>query len=132
MNDFLMQPKSTPRSTNPRHSDARPSEGGKPTERPAPSQEEIARRAYEIYVSKGSKPGRCRQNWLQAELELGMKGQAADGAEDCREDDSPGQCDGQESEMKLPSSIKSIKGNRASAVNMAAQKPNLGVYDNKA
>ena len=32
--------------------------------------EEIARRAYEIYVEKGCQQGQSEQNWLQAEQEL--------------------------------------------------------------
>ncbi len=32
--------------------------------------DEIARRAYKIYDSSGHHPGRCEQNWLQAEREL--------------------------------------------------------------
>ena len=32
--------------------------------------EEIAHRAYDIYVTSGRKPGHCIQNWQQAESEL--------------------------------------------------------------
>ncbi len=32
--------------------------------------EEIARRAYEIYVEKGCQQGQSEQHWLQAEQEL--------------------------------------------------------------
>ena len=32
--------------------------------------EEIANRAYEIYVEKGCRQGQSEQNWLQAEQEL--------------------------------------------------------------
>jgi hypothetical protein len=32
--------------------------------------EEIAKRAYEIYVGSGAQPGRDQENWLQAEAEL--------------------------------------------------------------
>ena len=35
-----------------------------------PSDEEIARRAYEIYEREGRQPGRELQNWLAAEEEL--------------------------------------------------------------
>ena len=35
-----------------------------------PSHEEIARRAYEIYLSRGEVPGRDPEDWLQAEQEL--------------------------------------------------------------
>ena len=36
----------------------------------APTHEEIARAAYDIYVEHGRTQGRCKQNWLQAEEEL--------------------------------------------------------------
>jgi len=35
-----------------------------------PTQEQISRRAFEIYVASGCKEGRSEQNWLQAEREL--------------------------------------------------------------
>ena len=35
-----------------------------------PSQEEISKRAYEIYESNGCQPGREMENWLAAEAEL--------------------------------------------------------------
>ncbi|HVV52812.1 MAG TPA: DUF2934 domain-containing protein [Polyangia bacterium] len=41
-----------------------------------PSQDEIARRAYELYLQRGSVPGHEKDDWLQAEAEL-----AADAAE---------------------------------------------------
>jgi hypothetical protein len=37
---------------------------------PSPSQEEIARRAYEIFVSRGREPGHEAEDWQQAEREL--------------------------------------------------------------
>lgn len=40
-----------------------------------PTDEEIARRAYEIYEREGRQPGRELENWLAAEAELsGSKG----------------------------------------------------------
>jgi hypothetical protein len=40
-----------------------------------PSDEDIARRAYEIYEREGRQPGSDLQNWLKAEAELcGPKG----------------------------------------------------------
>jgi hypothetical protein len=36
----------------------------------APSQEEIRRRAYEIYLEHGGLPGRELEDWLQAESEF--------------------------------------------------------------
>ena len=35
-----------------------------------PTHDDIARRAYEIYVKNGRKQDLCKQNWLQAEQEL--------------------------------------------------------------
>ena len=35
-----------------------------------PSHGEIARRAFEIYLSRGGVPGRDVEDWLQAESEL--------------------------------------------------------------
>jgi hypothetical protein len=44
---------------------------GKETARPgSPSHEEIARRAHEIFLARGGKPGREEDDWLQAEREL--------------------------------------------------------------
>lgn len=37
---------------------------------PQPSQEEIAQRAYELYLQRGSVPGHETDDWLQAEAEL--------------------------------------------------------------
>lgn len=37
---------------------------------PNPPHDDIARRAHEVYMSSGCLPGRCDQNWLQAEREL--------------------------------------------------------------
>lgn len=35
-----------------------------------PTQDEIAVRAYDIYVKNGRKEGQCKQNWERAEHEL--------------------------------------------------------------
>ena len=40
-----------------------------------PSQEEIAKRAYEIYERNGCQPGCEMENWLAAEAELMMAAQ---------------------------------------------------------
>lgn len=37
---------------------------------PALSNEEIARRAYEIHLARGGEPGHDLEDWLQAEKEL--------------------------------------------------------------
>ncbi len=36
----------------------------------APSHQDIANRAYEIYVKNDCKDGRCNENWKQAEMDL--------------------------------------------------------------
>jgi hypothetical protein len=36
----------------------------------SPTHDDIAGRAFDIYVKTGSKKGQCKQNWLQAEHEL--------------------------------------------------------------
>ena len=45
-----------------------PSEASGPN---APLEEEIRRRAYEIYLGRGQQPGTELDDWLQAEQELG-------------------------------------------------------------
>ena len=35
-----------------------------------PSPEEVARRAYEIYLARGGEPGHEQEDWLRAEKEL--------------------------------------------------------------
>jgi hypothetical protein len=37
-----------------------------------PTHEQIAQRAYEIYVERGCAPGDPMQDWLRAELELSV------------------------------------------------------------
>ncbi len=39
---------------------------------PAPSHEQIAQRAYELYLSRGGEHGHHEQDWTQAERELGL------------------------------------------------------------
>jgi hypothetical protein len=49
----------------------------KSTRSPVPTTEEIARRAYEIFVARGGKNGHELDDWLQAEAELlNERGQA--------------------------------------------------------
>jgi hypothetical protein len=40
------------------------------TPKSRPAQDQIAARAYEIYLERGSTPGDPMQDWLQAEREL--------------------------------------------------------------
>ena len=37
---------------------------------PLPTHDQIAARAFDIYVAGGRQPGQCDRNWLQAEREL--------------------------------------------------------------
>ena len=48
---------------------------------PRPSQDEIARRAYELFLQRGSVPGHETDDWLQAEAELAAGGEASERAE---------------------------------------------------
>ncbi len=41
---------------------------------PRPGQDEIARRAYELFLQRGSVPGHETDDWLQAETELTLRG----------------------------------------------------------
>lgn len=41
--------------------------------RNAPTREEIERRAFEIYLARGTRPGSPDQDWTQAERELGLR-----------------------------------------------------------
>jgi hypothetical protein len=43
---------------------------------PQPGQEEIAQRAYELYLQRGSVPGHETDDWLQAEAELAAQAAA--------------------------------------------------------
>jgi hypothetical protein len=52
---------------------------------PQPEQDEIARRAYELYLQRGSVPGHETDDWLQAEAELS----AAAGQSEDRESPPP-------------------------------------------
>ena len=38
--------------------------------KPAPSREQIALRAYQLYLARGSEPGHEAEDWLAAEAEL--------------------------------------------------------------
>lgn len=41
-----------------------------PVQGTPPSREEIARRAYELFMKRGGEPGHEQEDWLQAELIL--------------------------------------------------------------
>lgn len=46
-----------------------------------PTHDDIAQRAYDIYVANDCRPGQCQQNWLQAEQDLHQRGAVACQAE---------------------------------------------------
>ena len=48
---------------------------------PQPGQDEIARRAYELFLQRGSVPGHETDDWLQAEAELSARGGESERAE---------------------------------------------------
>ena len=48
---------------------------------PRPGQDEIARRAYELFLQRGSVPGHETDDWLQAEAELSGRGGETERAE---------------------------------------------------
>ena len=52
-----------------------------------PGQDEIARRAYELFLQRGSVPGHETDDWLQAEAELSVRG--GNGEPDERQTDTP-------------------------------------------
>lgn len=79
MIDFVVQPNPAPRFTSP--PTRVPARSGSPvppvppatpaaTDPAAPAHDDIARRAYDIYVRKGRPQGQCQENWKQAEREL--------------------------------------------------------------
>ena len=45
---------------------------------PRPGQDEIARRAYELFLQRGSVPGHETDDWLQAEAELSAAGRESE------------------------------------------------------
>ena len=67
------QPKAAPVSMSQQiHNLPRP----RPIETAAPTHEDIARRAYEIYLEKGCPQGQSEQDWQQAEQEQRNRGLA--------------------------------------------------------
>ena len=47
-----------------------PQNTDQPPSRPAPSREEIERRAYDLYMQRGGRDGSDLDDWLAAEQEL--------------------------------------------------------------
>jgi Protein of unknown function (DUF2934) len=52
------------------HAEVSDNRGGAMIERNEPSTEDIAHRAYELYVRRGSGPGKDVEDWVRAEKEL--------------------------------------------------------------
>jgi hypothetical protein len=80
MSVFVTPPSSMRAATAPQNS-ADPQGASAAT--PAPSHDDIARRAYEIYVKRGRQQGQCKQNWRQAEQDLHHEGLATCAAPAC-------------------------------------------------
>jgi hypothetical protein len=57
-------------STNEKETGKVPSTPATAPARNGPSQEQIARRAYEIFLARGDRQGDPEQDWFQAEREL--------------------------------------------------------------
>lgn len=64
----------TDRAKKPKPPRRRPSATPAPTESPAATPEQIARRAYELYEQRGAAHGHDWDDWLSAERELGSAG----------------------------------------------------------
>jgi hypothetical protein len=58
------------RSTGPQATNTQAAETGEASVGNAARDEDIRRRAYEIYLGRGEQPGHELDDWLQAELEL--------------------------------------------------------------
>jgi hypothetical protein len=58
------------RSTGPQGTTTQAAETGEASVGNAARDEDIRRRAYEIYLERGEQPGRELDDWLQAEREL--------------------------------------------------------------
>jgi Protein of unknown function (DUF2934) len=58
------------RSTGPQATTTQTAEPGQAPAANAARDEDIRRRAYEIYLERGEQPGRELDDWLQAEREL--------------------------------------------------------------
>mgnify|MGYP002623916830 CR=1 FL=1 len=71
MKTFVMPSTPTPVSVTPGTSTAAQAESPPPPTRSAPTHNDIARRAYAIYIGTGRQHGFCKENWQQAERELG-------------------------------------------------------------
>jgi hypothetical protein len=74
MNKYLNQSEATRvLAAQQTHGDMHPGHGVIAT----PTHDDIARRAYDIYVATGCSQGQCKQNWHQAENDLRASGRTA-------------------------------------------------------
>jgi hypothetical protein len=89
MKDFVVQQDSTHASLGTQQRAVPQSGPAKSPAAPAPSHDDIARRAHDIYVKKGRQPGQCKQNWQQAEQELQRQGKPTCTAHESCCDPSP-------------------------------------------
>ena len=63
---------STPKRNGSKEAEATQSETGEVPVGNSARDEEIRRRAYEVYLERGEQPGRELDDWLQAERERGV------------------------------------------------------------
>lgn len=83
MADFIVKPVSLnkPKASKRQHAAQVETFTGPAPQGSEPSNDDIARRAYEIYDKSGRQPGHCRQNWEQAERELRRNSGTTDSGE---------------------------------------------------
>ena len=66
----MARPSAKPSTHNEKETGKVPSTPAPTPARNGPTHEQIARRAYEIFLARGDKPGNPEQDWHQAEREL--------------------------------------------------------------
>jgi hypothetical protein len=77
MNTYTPEKKGSPQITRPPMSPPFHGNGQVSPPRPAPTHNQIARCAYDIYVEHGRAEGRSELDWLQAEEELAQTPRAS-------------------------------------------------------
>jgi hypothetical protein len=88
MDNFAIKPQSTHAPSTSRKQTTSQSEM---TKSRAPSHEDIARRAYDIYEKNNRREGQCWHNWMQAEQELKADHSLSSAEQECRPEESPTQ-----------------------------------------
>jgi hypothetical protein len=66
----MARPSAKTSTTNEKETGKVPTTPATAPARNGPSQEQIARRAYEIFLARGGKQGNPEQDWFQAERDL--------------------------------------------------------------